>query len=251
MITGLGGIYLSRNESLYRYLVFKFVFILLRLVLLRSKKVIFQNLDDKKIFGNKNQKFFVVPGSGVDTKFFAVSKFPKITTFMMISRLVKYKGVESFLFVAKKIVKKYKKVLFILVGKKQKDFSINKDLINKFKNIKNIKIISWNDLPKDLYDKCSVYVLPSKREGLSRSILEAMSCGKPIITTNVPGCKQTVQKNFNGFLVKYNNFSSLYNAIEKFINNKKLIKKFGNNSRKRVVNYFDVRKINKKILKII
>ena len=93
--------------------------------------------------------------------------------------------------------------------------------------------------------------MPSKREGLSRSILEAMSCGKPIITSNVPGCRQTIINNYNGFLVKYNDHLSLIIAVEKFIKKKFLIKKFGNNSRKRAVKYFDVKNINKKILKII
>jgi glycosyltransferase involved in cell wall biosynthesis len=251
MITGLGGIYLSRNENLFRNLIFKLVFILLNLIFFKSKKVIFQNIDDKKIFSNKNKKFIVIPGSGVDTKYFSKSNFPKNITFMMISRLVKFKGVESFLHLAKKITSKRKNVFFILVGKRQKDFSLNQNQINKFNKLKNIKIIPWIINPKILFKKCSVYILPSKREGMSRSILEAMSSGKPIITTNVPGCKQAIKNNYNGYLVKYNDEVSINKATEKFIKNKKLIKKFGNNSRKRAIKYFDINIINRKIINII
>ena len=86
---------------------------------------------------------------------------------------------------------------------------------------------------------------------MSRSILEAMSCGKPIITTNVPGCKQTVKKNYNGYLVEYNNVLSIYKAVEKFINNKGLIKNLAIIQEKRVIKYFDTKIINKQIIKII
>ena len=169
----------------------------------------------------------------------------------MISRLIKYKGIESFMKTATIIKKKYPKTEFILVGKKQREFSLDNKIIVKALKNGAIKLFSWKKNSKSLFNKCSIYILPSKREGLSRSILEAMSCGKPIITSNVPGCRQTIINNYNGFLVKYNDHLSLIIAVEKFIKKKFLIKKFGNNSRKRAVKYFDVKNINKKILKII
>ncbi len=253
MITGFGGVYLSKHEGLKRYLIYKFIFFILKIIFFKSKKVIFQNRDDKKFFEkkNKNPKFFTILGSGVDTKFFNKAKFPEKLTFMMISRLIKYKGIESFMKTATIIKKKYPKTEFILVGKKQREFSLDNKIIVKALKNGAIKLFSWKKNSKSLFNKCSIYILPSKREGLSRSILEAMSCGKPIITSNVPGCRQTIINNYNGFLVKYNDHLSLIIAVEKFIKKKILIKKFGNNSRKRAVKYFDVKNINKKILKII
>ncbi len=253
MVTGFGGIYLSKNESFFKFFFYKIIFFLLKIIFLKSEKVIFQNKDDKNFFEKKiqNPKFFVVSGSGVDTKFFNKSKFPTKLTFMMISRLIKYKGIESFVKVANIIKKKYPNTEFILVGQPQKDFSLDKEFVNTILKKSTVKLIKWEKNSKKIFNKCTVYILPSKREGLSRSILEAMSSGKPIITSNVPGCRQTIINKYNGFIVKYNDHKSLVNAVEKFLKQKTLIKKFGNNSRKRAIKYFDVKIVNKKILNII
>ena len=94
------------------------------------------------------------------------------------------------IFITKFIKDKYKNIDFILVGKRQKNFSLEKGIVDKVRLKKYIKVINWQKKTNKLFSKCSVFVLPSKREGMSRSILEAMSSGKPIITTNVPGCKE-------------------------------------------------------------
>ena len=86
---------------------------------------------------------------------------------------------------------------------------------------------------------------------MSRTILEAMSSGRAIITTNVPGCKETVKNGHNGFLINYNDNLSLFKAINKFVENPDLIKLFGLNSRKRAINLFDVNIVNKKIIKLL
>ena len=92
--------------------------------------------------------------------------------------------------------------------------------------------------------------MPSK-EGTSRTILEAMASGRPIIATDVPGCNHAVKDGYNGYLVKYNNNLSLKSAMIKFIKNIFLIKKMGKNSRKRVKKYYDVNLVNKKIFEIV
>ena len=122
----------------------------------------------------------------------------------MISRIIKNKGIENFFYAANKISKLNNKIKFIFVGSHQNKFSLNKNLINLKKNNKNIQILRWKSSAKYLYKNCSVYILPSKREGMSRTILEAMSSSRAIITTNVPGCKETVKDGYNGFLVNYN-----------------------------------------------
>ncbi len=252
MITGLGGIFLSKKDSTLNFLIYYVFKFLLKISLLKSKAIIFQNKDDKNFF-NKNiikKKFIIVPGSGVDFNYYSQKAFPKKITFMMISRIIKNKGIENFFNVSKKFYKINKKIQFIFVGQRQKKFSLNKNLIN-FKNYKNIKILRWSKDAKSLYKKCSIYVLPSKREGMSRTILEAMSSGRPIITSNVPGCKDAVINGFNGFLVNYNDNNSLFLAMKKFIEKPYLIKKFGLNSRKRIIKSFDVTIVNKKINKLI
>ena len=252
MITGLGGVFLSKNENLFRYLFYKIFVYLIKFSLLPAKKIIFQNKSDKEFFKRViiNKKSVIIPGSGVNHKYYKLSTFPKKTTFMMISRFIKNKGIENFFSLSKKL-KKNKNLRFILVGKSQKSFSLGKNFIKKNSKLSNIEVLNWKDDIRSLYKKCSVFVLPSRREGMSRSILEAMSCGKPIITTNVPGCRESVKDGFNGFLVKYNNNESLINAANKFIKNPLLIKKFGKNSRKRAIKYFNTELINKKMLKTI
>ena len=132
-----------------------------------------------------------------------------------------------------------------------KKFSLNKSLTNLKNNNKNIKILGWKKNAKNLYKNCSVYILPSKREGMSRTILEAMSSGRAIITTNVPGCKETVKDGYNGFIVNYNDNNSLFLAINKFLQKPYLIKKFGLNSRKRANDLFDVNIVNRKIINLL
>ena len=253
MITGLGGIFLSKNDSYLNFLLYFFFIHLLKVSLLTSQTIIFQNKNDKKFF-DKNiikKNFLIVPGSGVNLKFYKQETFPKTITFMMISRIIKNKGIENFFNVANKICKINKKIKFIFVGNNQKKFSLNKNLVNLKNNNKNIQILSWKKNAKHLYKNCSVYILPSKREGMSRTILEAMSSGRPIITTNVPGCKETVKDGYNGFLVNYDDDYSLLLAINKFIKKPYLIKKFGLNSRRRAINLFDVNIVNRKIINLL
>ena len=253
MITGLGGIFLSKNENLLRYCVFFLFKILFKISLMRVKAIIYQNLDDKKYFKKNiiNKKYIIVPGSGVNLRRFKQKRFPKKLTFMMISRIIKNKGIENFFLASKIITKFHRNVEFIFVGKEQKNFSLSKNYVKNNTKLSNIKFLKWKKNVNDFYRKCSVYILPSKREGMSRTILEAMSCGRPIITSNVPGCKQTVKNDYNGYLIKYNNNNNLLLAIKKFISQPRIVKQFGINSRKRAVKYFDVKITNRKILELI
>ena len=95
---------------------------------------------------------------------------------------------------------------------------------------------------------CSVYVLPSYREGTPRSVLEAMALGRPVITTDVPGCRETVEEGVNGFLVPAKDSVALADAMEKFILNPEMIVEMGRKSREIAVKKYDVHKVNKVIL---
>jgi glycosyltransferase involved in cell wall biosynthesis len=118
----------------------------------------------------------------------------------------------------------------------------------------NEKIITYfgeiNDV-REIYSKCSVFVLPSYREGTPRTILEAMAMGRPIITTNSPGCRETVIHGKNGFLVKIKNVEDLIKAFEQFIYNPKLIVEMGEESFKYCKEKYEVQKVNSEMLKIM
>ena len=103
------------------------------------------------------------------------------------------------------------------------------------------KTIIWKPKVKNVLpyiQKSKISILPSYREGLPKSLLEAASCSLPIISTLVPGCKEICKHNYNGFLVKPKDYLSLSEAIEKLITNKSLIKKFGIKSREIVEKRF-------------
>ena len=93
-----------------------------------------------------------------------------------------------------------------------------------------------------------VYVLPSYREGTPRTSLEAMSMGRPIITTDVPGCRETVIPNYNGYLIPVKDVSSLVRAMKEFIEQPNLVTVMGLNSRRLAEKKYDVHKVNKSIM---
>ena len=101
----------------------------------------------------------------------------------------------------------------------------------------------------DVFDKASIYVLPSYREGTPRSTLEAMSMNMPVITTNVPGCRETVEDKRNGFLVKAKSPIDLAKAMQVFIEEPGKIEEMGNESRKIAEEKFEVSKVNSVCLK--
>lgn len=251
MITGLGNIILTRNDSILNYLNYLILIIFLKISFFNARKIIFQNHHDKKFFYSliKNKKSLVVQGSGVNTKKFRILPYPNSINFLMISRIIKNKGIEIYFKVAKEF--KNKNINFFFVGKKNDYFSLDKEKFAKLKKNSGIIFLKWNKDVKKILIKSSVFILLSKREGMSRSILEAMSCGRPIITTRVPGCMETVKNGLNGYKIRYNNLHDLKLSIKKYIKYPKLIKKFGRNSRKIAIKKFDVENVNLKILKFI
>ena len=250
-ITGLGNIYLSCKEYFIKKKIF---FLLYRLILKKYALIFFQNKDDLKLFKinriiNNNSRLNYV--TGVNIKNIKPLKHPRGINFLMISRIIKNKGVFEYLLAANLIKKKYKKVNFYFAGKfDNSSYSLNK---NKFYHlIKNkINYLGWKTNIKDAIKKCNIVVLPSYREGLPRSILEGMAMEKAILVSDVAGCREVVKKNYNGFFVKARNYKSLIGGMKKFISNKKKISSFGKRSRILAIKKFDSKKIAKEIIKNI
>ena len=128
---------------------------------------------------------------------------------------------------------------------------INKEFVERF--IKDGIVCRFEETSdvRPYYEKCSVYVLPSYREGTPRTVLEAMAMGRPIITTDAQGCRETVVDNRNGFLIPVRDVCSLVKKMEYFIENPNEIQRMGMESRKYVIEKFDVRKVNDKMLNIM
>ena len=221
-----------------------------------NNKVFFQNPDDLKYFINKKlvayEKAVKVNGSGVHTEDFAHS-LPKTepVTFITAGRLIKEKGFVEFIEAAKLLKKKYAEAKFVVLG--GTDENPNSLNPTKLQAYSSQDIIIWPGEVNNVHEwlvNSSVFVLASYyREGTPRSILEALSTGRPIITTNLPGCKETVIEGVNGYLVPPKSPKKLADAMEKFIMKPALIKQMGKRSRELAVEKYDVKKINEFMIK--
>jgi glycosyltransferase involved in cell wall biosynthesis len=250
MITGLGysfGIESIRQRTLG---------ILLRAILFLSlkcnKKVFFQNPDDLSYFVRvglvASEQSILINGSGVDTRHFEFCPpFTTPITFLIISRLVRSKGILEFIEAAKRIRRSFPKVIFNLVG----TFVDNLDAIlpEQIYSALNKGIINYLGEVQDVRHSiraASVFVLPSYyREGIPRTILEAMAMGRPIITTKSPGCRETVEDGNNGFLIPPKDVDALVGAMKAFIAEPHLVNKMGTQSRIIAEKRFEVHKISR------
>ncbi len=245
-INGLGSGIIKDN------LLSKVLKFLYKFSLKYSHKILFQNSDDKFFFINNKiiseKKIGIVPGSGVDTKYFnnSESNNEKLT-FILIARLLKDKGIYEYIEAIKEIKKTNSNVVFLLAGQFDHDnpTSIKEEEIQSWQKEKYIEYIGKTDDIKEFFKLSDVVVLPSYREGLSRVLIEAASASKPIITTNVAGCKDVVVENKNGYLCDVKSVPSLKNCIEKMITvSNEEIRTMGFNSKKIAENKFDKKIVN-------
>ncbi|MBC70321.1 glycosyltransferase family 4 protein [Acinetobacter sp.] len=221
-ISGLGSIFIKASFTKY------FLRFLYKLSQSKADVIFFQNSTDKKIFEkNKialNVKKILIPGSGVDLKKFKFSKKKKnkVTKFLLASRLIIEKGINYYIKSAEILKNKYgNNVEFYLIGlfEKNNPSGIHQDTILDWERKKIIKFLGSTDRMNKEISKIDCFVLPTfYGEGVPRSLLEAASMGKPIITTNHPGCKDVVKHNYNGFLVKPRSLEQLTSYMDKFIN---------------------------------
>ena len=156
------------------------------------------------------------------------------------------KGINEFVQAANILKQSYPKVKFILIG--DPDYanpsSISSKQLNKWVKNDNIE---WHGHKKNISSilkKCSIACLPSYREGLPKFLIEAMACGLPIVTTNVPGCRELVSGNQNDYLVPPYEYTALANALEKLIKNKSIRIKMGEMNRKYALDHLSEDKIN-------
>ena len=252
MITGLG--HLFERQSL-KYTILKKVFgIFFKISFKRASKVFFQNPDDKKFFERSNllnpDKAILVNGSGVNTKEFSYSEIPDKTVFMTMARLLESKGLREFAESAKVVKEKFPETRFIIYGypDKHSDSISEKEILNLWPEKYGTEYLGYTEEPSSAYDAASVFVLLSYREGVPRTVLEAMAKSRPIITTDVPGCRETVVDGLNGYLVPPRNSIKASEAMINLVDRNKQIF-MGTKSRSIAEEKFDVRKVNEVILK--
>ena len=257
-VSGLGYIYINKN--LFTYIIKKIINLAYTIILkYKNSFVIVQNESDYNFISNiikddkKLKRIILIPGSGVDTDHFKpVEKSGNKIVVSIVARMLYDKGVNEFVQAAKILNKKYDKVEFNLYG--EPDHGNPKSIplieLNKWNLFKNI---NWKGHVKDslsIYNNSDIIVLPSYREGMPKAILEASSCGKPSIVTNVPGCRDSIIPNKTGLLVKLYDIDDLVKKIEILITNDELRKSMGIEARKLALMKFNIKKINLQQLKI-
>lgn len=259
LITGLGYVF-QNVESGKRSLFQKLVYGLYAQALKRSDKVFFQNPDDLKLFQDMHlldadKPTVVVNGSGVNVQDFDVMPLPKNeqgqvkASFLLIARLLGDKGVREYAESARIIKEKHPEAEFHLVGWIDDNPSaISQPELDEW--IADGRLKYWGKLSdvRPAIAESSVYVLPSYREGTPRTVLEAMAMGRAIITTDAPGCRETVSHGVNGYLVAVKSVNDLVQSMQYFIEDPKLIEYMGQRSREIALNKYDVHQVNKHML---
>lgn len=257
VITGLGYGFTSGDE-IKRKFIRLIMTHLYRFGLKNVKSIIFQNIDDKKIFYKlkiikKKQLSHVVHGSGVDLDLYQFLPVPKKPVFLMLARLLIDKGVREYLEAANFVKARFPNTIFKLAGRLDSNpSSIKINELNFWTKKKVIQYLGEISPVNQIISDCRFYVLPSYREGTPRSVLEAMAIGRPIITTDVPGCRETVIHGKNGLLVQAKNSKSLANAMIKLLReSENKIQSMGKQSYLMTKKKYNVKKVNKTIVRIL
>jgi glycosyltransferase involved in cell wall biosynthesis len=241
-VSGLGTVFLHDSFST------RIAKVLYRLAFCFPKKVFFQNQEDLALFIQKKlvkyDKTDVLPGSGVDLQYFQFEKLPdsKPFTFLVIARLLYDKGILEYAEAAALLKKKYPSIRFVLAGSLDSNpkLGIPKALVDSWSQSLNIDYVGFASGIKSLISNAHCVVLPSYREGTPRSLLEASAMGRPIVATDVPGCREVAINGYNGFLCKSGNAIDLAAKMEAILQlSPEALCQMGQNSRNLVEEKFN------------
>ena len=249
MVPGRGSLYMDRSDA--GRLLRKIVLPVYRTALKSNKRVYFQNKQDKKLFLKTlligKDQAVVMNGSGVNLQWFQPEiEKTRPQTFLLMARLLKEKGILEYVDAARRLREKYPQARFNLLGPLETGKgAIKKKQIDNWREEGVIQYLGKTVDVRPHIAECEVFVLPSYyREGLPKSLLEALAMGKPVITTNWPGCREVVVNKSNGYLVPIKDPVALADAMERFLADPGLSKRMGLDSRQMAVNRFDVNHVN-------
>ncbi|RKQ69086.1 glycosyltransferase involved in cell wall biosynthesis [Litorimonas taeanensis] len=255
LITGLGFTFQKSGflKSILRGVVSQ----LYKLSLMGASKVIFQNSDNRQVFESrglvKPSKAVQVSGSGVNIERYVETPIDtNETKFLLIARLLYDKGISEYIEAAKIVKARYPQARFLLVG--PGDPSPNAFPIETVTQLDKEGVIEYLGEAADVrphLQGCQIYVLPSYHEGLPRTVIEAMSTGRPVITTDVPGCRDTVIEGETGLLVPVKDAVALSEGMMTMIEKREAWQEMGRAGREFAERTFDVNKVNRDLLSYI
>jgi glycosyltransferase involved in cell wall biosynthesis len=254
LVTGLGYAFTKTgNVSFKHKLTGRVAQFLYRRATNLNLRVIFQNPDDQRDFIASGcisdvEKLRIVNGSGVDLDYYRQAQLPATPDFLMISRFIGAKGVREYALAALEVKQTHPLARFRLIG----FFDDGPDSIppSELKEWTEggVECLGASDDVRPHLANCRVFVLPSYREGTPRTVLEAMATGRPILTTNVPGCRETVSDGVNGFLVPVRDHEALADRMRWMIDNPVECERMGDQSLCLVREKYDVDKVNRAML---
>jgi glycosyltransferase involved in cell wall biosynthesis len=255
LITGLG--FAFQKGDVKRNLLCKTVIGLYRFALSKATGVIFQNPDNLNEFVEQQiipvGKTYRVHGSGVKLDYFKRNLLPeKGIVFLTIARLLGEKGLREYAQAASLVKEIYPKSQFQIVGPEDPSpDGIPLVEVKKWHEEGYIEYLGETNDVRPYINSSHVFVLASYHEGMPRTVLEAMAIGRPILTTNVPGCRETVISGENGFLVEKANVEQLVDKMIWFIENQEELPAMADKSRELAKERYDVHKVNDSLLNIM
>lgn len=250
LIAGVGSVFLGNSPK--QKLIRSILAAEYRMGMSIAPKIFFQNRDDLKIFTDHGilpeHKAVMIHGSGVNVEKFIPTPLPEEPGFLCISRLIRDKGVVEYLDAARKLHQRRPDVKCVLVGPFDTNPSaIKPDELQPYIDDGSVEYVGEQKNVQPFLRACTAYVLPSYHEGTPKTVLEAMACGRPVITTDAPGCRETVTDSVNGYLVPVKEVDAIVDAMEKLLDEPKKTATMAKAARQMAEDIFDVHKINLKI----
>jgi glycosyltransferase involved in cell wall biosynthesis len=249
-VSGLGFNFTSKGlkSALVSYLVTKMYRIALRK---KSLKVIFQNFNDYKTLSKvadlRPDKVVIIEGSGVDLTEYTPTPLPKgIPIVVMAARLLRDKGIYEFVEAAELLKNRGVKAQFWLAGDRDEGnpASVNKSALEVWRKNENVKLLGHREDIPHLFSQASIVVLPSYyREGLPKVLIEAAACGRAVVTTDMPGCRDAIDPEVSGLLVPPRDVNTLADAIQRLLLDPKLCEQMGKSARQLAEQKFSIEKV--------
>jgi glycosyltransferase involved in cell wall biosynthesis len=253
-ITGLGYAFLRRGWI--QWMVSGLYWLGLR----KARFVVFQNMDDADLFHKRKivsrQRGRLIQGSGVDARNFPYTPLPPLQPFrfLFVGRLLFDKGIYEFVEAAGLLSKEYEGIEFWVAGDADPDYPavVPQKILEEWRQLPHFRWLGHVGDIRPIIEDTHVMVLPSHREGMPRAVLEAMSMGRPIITTETAGCRDTVIPGENGWLVPVMDESALYRMMKDMVRRPlEELSRMGQLSRRLVEEKFEVRKVNESYLRLL
>ena len=255
-VSGLGYVFLKKG--VIAFIIRKIIIYLYQLAFRHKNKcVIFQNDSDQLMLSKlsllSSNEVELINGSGVDLSVFTQQSFDSgVPVIILAARLLKDKGVKEFVEAAKLVNINNNRARFALVGEPDFDnpASIQRYELENWKNERIIELWGHREDMEKVIPLSTIVVLPSYREGFPKILIEAAACGRPVVTTDVPGCRDAIEKDITGIIVPVRDYIELAKKISFLLDNPSISRKMGNAGRLRAEEFFDINKVVEKHMKI-